>query len=188
MRVPSAHVDTRGISWADGITPGRTIPISDFYIADPSDSIRAINRQLARGKHLILTPGVYDVARSISVRRPDTVVLGLGLATLTAFDGAIPLKVADRPGIVIAGVTVDAGAVESPVLLQVGRRNDDDDDDDDGGDDDEDDGDERRDDDDDDDDDDDGNRDRINPTTLSDVYFRIGGPLYRQDRHRAGGQ
>ena len=170
VRVPSAHTDTRGISWSDGMTPGRTIPISDFFVAGPSDSVRTINRQLARGKHLILTPGVYDVARSISVRRPDTVVLGMGLATLTAFDGAIPLTVADRPGIIIAGVTVDAGSVESPVLLQVGRRNDDDDDDD------EDDDWRRDDDDEDDDDDDDEDRDRFNPTTLSDVYFRIGGP------------
>ena len=82
-----------------------------------------INSQLARGKHLILTPGVYDVARSIEVKRADTVVLGLGLATLTAVDGAIPLTLADRPGVIVAGVTIDAGSVESPVLLQVGTQN-----------------------------------------------------------------
>lgn len=149
VRVPSAHRNTSGISWADGMTPGRSIPISDFFIADPGDSVQVINNQLARGKHLILTPGVYDVAESISVKRADTVVLGMGQATLTAVGGAIPLTIADKPGIIVAGVTVDAGTVESPVLLQVGTKN--------------------------------GNNgskktDPSNPTTLSDVYFRVGGP------------
>ncbi len=149
VRVPSAHTDTRGVSWDEGMTPGRTVPITDFFVAKPSDSVQEINNQLARGKHLLLTPGVYDVAHSISVKRPDTVVLGIGHATLTAVGGAIPLKVADVPGVVIAGVTVDAGTVESPVLLQVGKKN--------------------------------GNNgvrnnDPANPTTLSDVYFRVGGP------------
>ena len=149
VRVPSAHFDTRGISWANAMTPGRTIPISDFFIAKPGDAVQEINNQLARGKHLILTPGVYDVAKSIKVKRRNTVVLGMGQATLTAVDGAVPLTVADRPGIVVAGVTIDAGTVESPVLLQVGKKN--------------------------------GNNgtnnsDPSNPTTLSDVYFRVGGP------------
>jgi Pectate lyase superfamily protein len=149
VRVPSAKRNTRGLSWDEGMTPGRSIPISDFYIADPSDSIQTINNQLARGKHLILTPGVYNVDKSIQVKRANTVVLGLGLATLDAVGGAIPMALFDRPGIVVAGVTIDAGAVESPVLLQVGKPN----------------GNNGR-----------NNNDASNPTTLSDVYFRVGGP------------
>jgi hypothetical protein len=149
VRVPSAHTDTSGISWATGITAGRTIALRDFFVATPSDSVQTINNQLARGMNLLLTPGIYDVANSISVKRADTVVLGLGHATLTAVDGAIPLEVADVPGVIVAGVTIDAGPVESPVLLQVGKKN--------------------------------GNsspkkNDPSNPTTLSDVYFRVGGP------------
>ncbi|HEU4326181.1 MAG TPA: coagulation factor 5/8 type domain-containing protein [Roseiflexaceae bacterium] len=149
VRVPSAQTNTRGISWGAGQTPGRTIPITEFFIAKPTDSVHTINNQLARGKHLLLTPGVYNIDRSIAVRRADTVVLGIGHATLTAVGGAVPLTVADVPGVIIAGVTIDAGTVESPVLLQVGTKN--------------------------------GNnspkkRDPSNPTTLSDVYFRIGGP------------
>ena len=149
VRVPSARSNTSGISWADGMTPGRTIPISDFFVADPTDSVQVINNQLARGKNLILTPGVYDVAKSISIKRANTVVLGMGQATLTAVKGATPLTIADKPGIIVAGVTVDAGTVKSPVLLEVGKPN--------------------------------GNNGRnnnvpSNPTTLSDVYFRVGGP------------
>ncbi|MBV9787118.1 MAG: adenylyl cyclase, partial [Chloroflexi bacterium] len=149
VRVPSAQTNTRGISWADGLTPGRTISLNDFFVAQPSDSVQTINNQLARGKHLLLTPGVYDINKSIAVKRANTVVLGIGHATLTAVNGAIPLTVDDEPGIIIAGVTIDAGTVKSPVLLQVGKPN--------------------------------GNngskkKDKANPTTLSDVYFRVGGP------------
>jgi hypothetical protein len=149
VRVPSAHTHTSGTTWGQGMTAGRTIPLSDFFVASPSDSVHTINNQLARGMNLLLTPGVYDVGSSIAVKRADTVVLGLGHATLTAVGGAIPLTIADVPGVVVAGVTIDAGTVESPVLLEVGKKN--------------------------------GNNsstksDPSNPTTLSDVYFRVGGP------------
>lgn len=149
VRVPSARTNSSGLSWATGLTPGRTIPLTDFFVADPGDSVQTINSQLARGKHLLLTPGDYQVGRTIDVKRADTVVLGMGIATLTAVNGATPLAIADRPGVIVAGVTIDAGTVESPVLLQVGKPN--------------------------------GNNGRpntnpANPTTLSDVYFRVGGP------------
>ena len=71
----------------------------------------------------------------------------MGHATLTAVDGAVPLTVADVPGAIVAGVTVDAGTRKSPVLLRVGK--------------------------------DHGHGKKgsaSNPTTLSDVYFRVGGP------------
>jgi hypothetical protein len=120
VRVPEARRDTRGITWDDGPTPGRSIPLHRFFVASPADSVQRINRELARGRHLLLTPGMYDVGESIRVRRPGTVVLGLGHPTLTAVGGAVPLTVADVPGVVVAGVTIDAGSVESPALLRVG--------------------------------------------------------------------
>lgn len=147
VRVPAAQTDTRGVSWADGLAPGRTLPIADFYVARPGDSVARINSQLARGKHLLLTPGVYDVDRSISVKRPGTVVLGMGHATLTAVDGAVPLTVADTSGVVVAGVSIDAGTEESPALLRIGKER----------------GKNHR-------------SDAADPITLSDVYFRVGGP------------
>ena len=146
VRVPVARTQTSGTTWADGVTPGRTLPIGDFFVAKPSDSVQVINNQLARGRHLLLTPGVYDIDRSIRVKRADTVVLGLGHATLTAVGRSTPIDVADVPGVIVAGVTVDAGPEESPVLLRVGGRH--------------------------------GKSKGTaqNPTTLSDVYFRVGGP------------
>ncbi|NUT24079.1 MAG: adenylyl cyclase, partial [Hamadaea sp.] len=146
VRVPAAQTNSSGISWAGGLTPGRTTSLKNFFVARPGDSVQEINNALARGKNLLLTPGVYDIARSIEVKRPGTVVLGLGHATLTAVDGAIPVDVADVPGVIIAGLTIDAGLTESPVLLRVGKPH----------------GRSK------------GSAD--DPTTLSDVYFRVGGP------------
>ena len=138
--------NTSGISWGDGETAGRSIPITDFFIAKPGDSVKDINSALARGQHLILTPGVYDIAQTIEVKRADTVVLGIGHATLTAVGGAVPLEIKDAAGIVVAGVTIDAGTELSPVLLRVGKAGSD------------------------------YPVPAANPITLSDVYFRVGGP------------
>ena len=144
--VPAVQLNSADTTWANGQTPGRSIPIKDFFIARPGDSEQTINNALARGMNLIFTPGVYDIDRTIKVKRPDTVVLGLGLATLTAQDGAIPMTVDDEDGVVISGLIFDAGPVNSPVLLQVGSRH--------GG----------------------RKHDQLDPTTLHDVFFRIGGP------------
>jgi len=154
VRVPAAQTDSSGVSWDEGLTEGRTVPLSDFYIATPSDSAKTINRQLARGKNLLLTPGVYDISSTISVKRANTVVLGMGQATLTSANGATVMQVADVSGVVVAGVTFDAGAQEADSLLVVGKKSN-------------------------------GNGHHrgasskdaaTNPTTLSDVYFRVGGP------------
>jgi hypothetical protein len=121
--VPAARRDSVGDSWSAGSSAGRSIPLSDFFIATPADSVQRINSELAQGHNLLLTPGVYDIDQTIRVKRADTVVLGLGMATLTAVNGAVPLTVADVPGVDIAGLIVDAGPTQSPVLLQVGSKN-----------------------------------------------------------------
>ncbi len=66
--------------------------------------------------------GCESTANFWAVSQANTVVLGMGLATPDALDGAVPLRLYDRPGIVVAGATIDAGSVESPVLLQVSLR------------------------------------------------------------------
>ncbi|MDQ6658808.1 MAG: adenylyl cyclase [Actinomycetota bacterium] len=158
--VPAASNNSAGTTWANGSTPGRSIPLSEFYVATPADSVKSINHQLDRGKNLIFTPGVYNIDRSIVVKRPDTIVLGLGIATLTAVGGAVPLTVADVKGVDIAGLMIDAGAVNSPALLRLGKHKD-------GGDDpNSHDGRTR------------GHRttDAADPTGIQDVFFRVGGP------------
>ncbi|MBT2502413.1 adenylyl cyclase [Curtobacterium sp. ISL-83] len=147
--VPSAQTNSVGTTWANGHTPGTSLPLSSFFVAHPSDSIAKINSALAQGKNLLVTPGVYDVAQSIAVKRADTVVLGLGLATLTAQNGAVPMTVADVRGVDVAGLTFDAGTVNSPTLLRIGTGHHK------GG---------------------PHVASAADPTALQDVFFRIGGP------------
>ena len=147
--VPSAQTNSVGTTWANGHTPGTSIPLSQFFVATPSDSVSTINAALARGLNLLLTPGVYDVGSALKVKRADTVVLGLGMATLTATSGNTVLTTADVPGIDIAGITVDAGPVSSPVLVQIGSKN----------------GNNGR-----------PHHVASDPVALQDVFFRIGGP------------
>ena len=85
------------------------------------DTAETINAQLAQGKNLILTPGIYELAAPIRVTRPHTVVLGLGFATLRPVKGTAAMMTADADGIEIAGLLFDAGPSESPVLLEVGQ-------------------------------------------------------------------
>src|SRR5262245_23515222 len=119
--VPDAQRDSSGTTWATGQTPGRSLSIDTFFIAKPTDSIQAINNALSHGKNLIFTPGVYDVDKTIKVKRPDTVVLGLGMATLTAIGGAVPMNVADVKGVFVSGLVFDAGKETSPALLVYGN-------------------------------------------------------------------
>jgi hypothetical protein len=118
--VPALQNNSSGPTWTNGPTPGDSIPIDDFFIAQPGDSAQQINSELARGRNLILTPGVYHLDRSLEVRRPDTVVLGLGFPTLVSDNGSTAMEVANVAGVKLAGLLFDAGAVNSPALLQVG--------------------------------------------------------------------
>lgn len=120
--VPSLRTNTNGITWAGGQqTPGTAIPIDQFYVARAGvDTAATINTALGQGKHLLLTPGIYSLTDTIRVNNANTVVLGLGMATLQPTTGAIAMSVADVDGVKLAGLLFDAGATSSPVLLQVG--------------------------------------------------------------------
>ena len=118
--VPSLRTNSSGISWGSGNTPGTSLALSQFYVAHPGDSAATLNQALAQGLNLLFTPGVYHVDQTINVTRADTVVLGLGYATLVPDNGVVPMSTADVDGIRVAGLLFDAGPVNSPVLLQVG--------------------------------------------------------------------
>jgi len=118
--VPAVQHNTSGPSWASGNEAGSSIPASDFFVASPTTSTVTINAALASGKNLILTPGVYNLDQPIRVVRRDTVVLGLGFATLVPQNGNSALIVVPSNGVKVSGLIVDAGPVNSPVLMSVG--------------------------------------------------------------------
>jgi len=148
VRVPGIRIDSAGITWR-GLTgtdtPGRDIPIEQFYIAHPGrDTAASINIQLAAGKQLLLTPGIYELSEPIRVMKPGTVVLGRGFATLRPTNGTAAMITADVDGLTIAGLLFDGGPQISPVLLEVGAPGS-------------------------------HLRHRTDPILLADVFFRVGG-------------
>ncbi|MFI7119466.1 RICIN domain-containing protein [Amycolatopsis sp. NPDC049868] len=141
--VPSKRTNASGITWGAG-QPGASLPISRFFIAKPGTTASQINAALAEGKDLLITPGVYHLNETLRVTRPDTVVLGLGLATLIPDNGITAMTVADVDGVKVAGVLIDAGTTNSNTLMEVGPANS-------------------------------AQDHAANPTSLHDVFFRIGG-------------
>jgi len=121
VMVPDLQTNSVGTTWAAGPTPATSVPTGRFYLAQPGvDDAASINAALSAGKHLIFTPGVYHLTNSILVTRPDTIVLGLGFATLIPDAGIPAMVVSDVGGVKLAGLIFDAGPIRSPYLLQVG--------------------------------------------------------------------
>lgn len=118
--VPAVQFNSSGTTWANGQTPGSSIPISKFFIAQPGNTASQINTALLLGENLILTPGIYNLDEPIVVERPDAVVLGLGFPTLIPQKGNPSMIVLPSRGIMLSGMIFDAGLPNSPVLLQFG--------------------------------------------------------------------
>jgi hypothetical protein len=118
--VPALRTNSSGTSWAGGNPAGSSLPISQFYIVKPGDTASTINAALAAGKNLIVTPGIYHLNQTLNVSRPDTVVLGLGIATFVPDNGITAISVGDVNGVKIAGLLIDAGTTSSQSLVQVG--------------------------------------------------------------------
>jgi hypothetical protein len=119
--VPSLATKTQGTTWEGAAGPATTLPISEFYVAhSDKDTAATINAALAAGANLVLTPGTYHLDAALDVARAGTVVLGLGLATLTPDKGTAAIEVSDVDSVTVAGVLFDAGAASSPTLLRLG--------------------------------------------------------------------
>ena len=118
--VPAVQHNSSGPAWTSGTEAGTSIPLSKFFVANPGTSGAAMTAAMARGLNLILTPGVYNLNQPIVVPHPDTVVLGLGMATLVPQHGTAAMMVVSNSGVKLSGLIIDAGPVNSPVLLSVG--------------------------------------------------------------------
>jgi len=116
-----------------------------------------LQKALDDGKDLVLSPGIYPLSDTLTVRYKNQVILGLGYATLVAphHDGSPCIRVDSRvPGVRIAGIMLEASVLrgnregKGASLLEWGTPNSNDP------------GDDR------------------NPGVLTDVFVRIGG-VYR---------
>jgi hypothetical protein len=121
VMVQSLRTNRIGTTWNAGPTPGTTLPLSQFYTAQPAlDNAATINAALNAGMNLIFTPGIYQLTNTIFVTRPDTIIVGLGYATLIPANGKIAMQISDVDGVEVSGLMFDAGTTASPALLQVG--------------------------------------------------------------------
>ena len=116
VALPSLQHHTSGPSWTDNRDQGSSVPVSRFFIAEPRTKELAINEALASGEDLIFTPGIYRLASPIVVRRPGTVVIGLGFATLVPQHGNISMVVLPNNGVRISGLIFDAGQAPSTAI------------------------------------------------------------------------
>ncbi|EFM09962.1 coagulation factor 5/8 type domain protein [Paenibacillus curdlanolyticus YK9] len=145
--VPNASSNTKGASWTNGSTPGQSISIDQFYIAQPNTATAAsINAALSQGKNVIFTPGIYHLNDTIRVNNANTVILGLGMATIMPDNGQVGMSVADVDGVKVAGLLFDAGPKKSSNLLEVGPKGS-------------------------------ALNHAANPTSLHDLFFRVGGDI-----------
>lgn len=121
VMVPALQTNTQGTTWAAGPTPAEAISIGRFYVAHAeTDTADTMNAALNSGLGLILTPGVYQLASSLQVTKPDTIILGLGYATLVPQTAAPAMVISDVDGVKVGGLIIDAGPVQTPALVQVG--------------------------------------------------------------------
>ncbi len=151
---PALRHDSKGVSYTrDNMGEGEEIDLVDnFLIVKGSLSAAEINDALSEGKHVLFTPGMYLLETPLHVTHPNTIIIGLGWATLIPGpenpDTAI--EVDDVDGVSIASLLFDAH-YSSKTLLKIGDEHSA--------------GDIRHD---------------SNPTVLSDLFFRIGG--FRPDK------
>ncbi|NUR31004.1 MAG: coagulation factor 5/8 type domain-containing protein, partial [Catenulispora sp.] len=142
--VPALQSNASGTTWSGRTPQGQSLALDQFYVAKPGATASDMNAALAAGKNLLITPGVYHLDQTLNITRPDTVVLGLGLATLVPDNGITAVSTADVDGVKLAGLLIDAGTTSSQQLMQIGPAGS-------------------------------SAAHAADPTSLSDVFFRIGG-------------
>jgi hypothetical protein len=122
--LPAPRNEAIGHSWKNGNTAGEFIELGNFYIArDDMDTEVTLNAALAKGKHILFSPGIYYLNAPLNITKPNTIVMGLGLATLcvTEQNKDTAIKIADVEGVNVSSLLFEAGP-DSKSLMEVGAR------------------------------------------------------------------
>ena len=144
---PAIRIDSKGTSWKPTNMGAGDIfdLLNDFYVVKPGTTATTMNEQLAAGKNLFITPGMYELSEPLLVNRPNTIILGTGYATLipAATNSSSAIIIGDVDGVTVASLLLDAH-YSSRTLVQVGTKGE-------------------------------TNDHSANPTLLADLFFRVGG-------------
>ena len=114
LRVPLPMWNVSGASLEAEPDRMRTVPFENVYVArNETDSAASLQAALAAGDHLVLTPGIYSIGSALTLSHPGQVLLGLGLATLTApLNGEPCVRVLPGvPGVRVGGLMLQASNV-----------------------------------------------------------------------------
>lgn len=120
LMIPKLETDKVGPT--PGFENADEVPFEQVYVASDSDSAETINAKLEEGLHLVLQPGQYKLTDTIKVTKENTVVLGLGLATLISTTGKPCISVDNVDGVKISGLLLQAGESDSDALLKWGEQ------------------------------------------------------------------
>ena len=122
---PALKKHASGLTWtSDYMGDGTSININDFHVAKADkDNASTINAALSQGKHILFTPGIYYAEEPIKVEKANTIILGLGLATIIPGQNnkEAAIKVGDVDGVTIAGLILDA-QYSTENMIVVGTR------------------------------------------------------------------
>lgn len=121
--IPALRKESQGISWSENnMGKGTSISVDKcFYIANPEkDTAQTINKELQNGKNVIFAPGIYHVSEPIKVTKANTVLLGIGMATIIPDNKESAIIIDDVGGVSVAGLILDAGDY-SETFIQVGE-------------------------------------------------------------------
>lgn len=122
LKVPLIKKNSSGIDWEENNIREKSVSIDAFYVAKAGmDNATSINTALRKGKHILFTPGIYNLNESLDITHKGTVMMGIGMATLVPEKGNKAVTVADVDGVTIASLLIDAGAMGSETLMQVGQ-------------------------------------------------------------------
>jgi len=117
LNIPSTRRHKKGTVF----TLGSQVPFERVFVARPGDTASLINSKLWSGLHVVVTPGIYVLDRPLKLKHHNQVLLCIGIATLKPMMGNAVIEVdANAGGVRVSGCMIEAGDVNSPVLLQWG--------------------------------------------------------------------
>jgi hypothetical protein len=124
LKIPLLKKNSSGIDWEEKSGKEKSVTIDAFYVAKPGrDNATTINTALKNGKHILFLPGIFMLHESLNITHKGTIIMGIGMATLVPEKGNTAVTVADVDGVTIASLLIDAGAIASETLMQVGEAN-----------------------------------------------------------------
>lgn len=115
LRVP---LFTRDEALTHGpLMDGSNEEVRDFSrvrVVREDEPVARIQEALDDGKDVVLAAGIFTLEKSVVMKHPDQVLLGLGLATLVApRDGSPCVKVLpNTPGVRVAGIMLEASELD----------------------------------------------------------------------------